>query len=215
MYEVEVKVPADHDAVRTVLDDAGAERVETVAQSDTYYDAPHRDFAEADEAFRLRTVATAVEDFQRRDDDNDDDDLAADIDAVLSGGARAAGETRVTYKGPLVEAESKTREEFETTVGDADEMAAVLDGLGFEPAADVRKLREKHELDGFTVLLDAVEGVGDYVEIETEVETEAKVEAAREAAYEVLRDLGLDPTDQIRTSYLGLRLDADEPAEDA
>ncbi len=212
MYEVEVKVPADHDAVRTALDDAGAQRVETVAQSDTYYDAPYRDFAETDEAFRLRTVATAADDFQRRDDD---DDLAADVDAVLSGDARAAGETRVTYKGPLVETESKTREEFETTVGDADEMAAVLDGLGFEPAADVRKLREKHELDGFTVLLDAVEGVGDYVEIETEVERETGVEAAREAAYEVLRDLGLDPTDQIRTSYLGLRLGADEPAGDA
>jgi adenylate cyclase class 2 len=210
MYEVEVKVPADHDAVRAALDDAGAEERETVAQSDTYYDAPHRDFAETDEAFRLRTVATATEEFQRTDDA-----LAADVDAVLSGDARAAGETRVTYKGPLVEAESKTREEFETTVGDGEEMAAVLDGLGFEPAADVRKLRAKYELDDFTVLLDAVEGVGDYVEIETEVETEAGVEAAREAAYEVLRGLGLDPTSQIRTSYLGLRLGADEPAEDA
>jgi hypothetical protein len=31
----------------------------------------------------------------------------------------------------------------------------------------------------------------------------------------VLRGLGLDPTGQIRTSYLGLRLGADEPAEDA
>jgi adenylate cyclase class 2 len=212
MYEVEVKVPAAHDAVRAALDDAGAEFLETVAQSDTYYDAPHRDFAETDEAFRLRTVATATEEFQRS---GDDDDLAADVDAVLSGDARAGGETRVTYKGPLVEAESKTREEFETTVGDGEEMAAVLDGLGFEPAADVRKLRAKYELDDFTVLLDAVEGVGDYVEIETEVETEAGVEAAREAAYEVLRGLGLDPTSQIRTSYLGLRLGADEPAEDA
>jgi len=206
-----VKVPADHGAVRAALDDAGAEELETVAQSDTYYDAPHRDFAETDEAFRLRTVATAVEDFQRGDGD-----LAGDIDAVLSGDARAAGETRVTYKGPLVEAESKTREEFETTVGDREEMAAVLDGLGFEPAADVRKLRESHELDGFTVLLDAVEGVGDYVEVETEVGTESGVEAAREDAYAVLRRLGLDPGDQIRTSYLGLRLGGGEPdARDA
>lgn len=207
MYEVEVKVPAAHDAVRPALDDAGAEFLETVAQSDTYYDAPHRDFAATDEAFRLRTVATAAAGFQRGSD------LDAAIDAVLSGAARAGGETRVTYKGPLVEAESKTREEFETTVGDADEMAAVLDGLGFEPAADVRKLRERHEFDGFTVLLDAVAGVGEHVEIETEVDTEAEVEAAREAAYEVLRDLGLDPTDQVRTSYLGLRLGHDETGD--
>jgi adenylate cyclase class 2 len=200
MYEVEVKVPADHDAVRTALDEAGAECLGTVAQSDTYYDAPHRDFAETDEAFRIRTVASAVANFERGDD------------LTTDGDARTDGETRVTYKGPLVEAESKTREEFETTVGDADELAAVLDGLGFEPAADLRKLRTRFRLDGFTVLLDAVEEVGDYVEIETEVDSEAEVEAAREDAYEVLRALGLDPTEQIRTSYLGLKLGAEEPA---
>jgi len=204
MYEVEVKVPAAHDAVRAALEEAGAEPLGTVAQSDTYYDAPHRDFAETDEAFRIRTVASAVADFERSGD------LSADVESVLAGDARADGETRVTYKGPLVEAESKTREEFETTVGDADEMAAVLDGLGFEPAADVRKLRAKFCLDGFTVLLDAVQEVGEYVEIETEVESEEAVEASREDAYSVLRNLGLDPTEQIRTSYLGLKLGNDE-----
>lgn len=205
MYEVEVKVPADHDAVRAALAGAGAERLETVAQADTYYDAPHRDFAATDEAFRIRTVASAAPAFERTGD------LVADVDAVLAGDASAGGETRVTYKGPLVEAESKTREEFETTVGDRDELAAILDGLGFEPAADVRKLRTKYALDGFTVLLDAVEGVGDYVEIETDVATETEVEVAREDAYAVLRDLGLDPTEQVRTSYLGLRLGGEDP----
>ena len=200
-----MKVPADHDAVRAALDEAGAERLGTVAQADTYYDAPHRDFAATDEAFRIRTVASAAPAFERTGD------LVADVDAVLAGDASAGGETRVTYKGPLVEAESKTREEFETTVGDRDELAAILDGLGFEPAADVRKLRTKYALDGFTVLLDAVEGVGDYVEIETDVGTETEVEAAREDAYAVLRDLGLDPTEQVRTSYLGLRLGGEGP----
>ena len=200
-----MKVPADHDAVRAALDEAGAERLETVAQADTYYDAPHRDFAATDEAFRIRTVASAAPAFERTGD------LVADVDAVLAGDASAGGETRVTYKGPLVEAESKTREEFETTVGDRDELAAILDGLGFEPAADVRKLRTKYALDGFTVLLDAVEGVGDYVEIETDVATETEVEVAREDAYAVLRDLGLDPTEQVRTSYLGLRLGGEDP----
>jgi hypothetical protein len=58
---------------------------------------------------------------------------------------------------------------------------------------------------------EAVEGVGDYVEIETDVGTEAEVEAAREDAYEVLESLGLDPAEQIRTSYLGLRLGGEDP----
>ena len=53
MYEVEVKVAADHAAVRERLPDE-AEALGTVEQVDTYFDAPHRDFAATDEALRLR-----------------------------------------------------------------------------------------------------------------------------------------------------------------
>lgn len=182
MYEVELKVRADHGTVRDRLDELGAERDRRLFQEDTYYNAPDRDFAETDEALRIRRV---------RPDGVGDEEATA----------------RVTYKGPLLEAESKSREEFETGVDDGDVMRELLARLGFEPAATVRKLREKHELDGFTVLLDAVEDVGEYVEVETEVDGEAAVEAAREDAYELLRSLGLDPGDQVRTSYLGLQLE--------
>jgi adenylate cyclase class 2 len=214
MYEVEVKVSADHDAVHAALADGavGGETPEaagTVAQADTYFDAPHREFAETDEAFRVRRVATATPGFERRGE------LGTDIDRVLAGNATASSESRVTYKGPLVEAESKTREEFETTVGDGDEMRDIVTRLGFDAAATVRKLRTRYAVGDLTVLLDAVEGVGEYVEVETEVGTEAEVEAARERAYAVLRDLGLDPDDQIRTSYLGLKLGVDEHPGDA
>ncbi len=203
MYEVEVKVPADHDAVRAALADVGAECVGTVVQADTYFDAPHRDFAETDEALRVRRVATAAEQFER---DAVEGGLTATINAVLDGESRDEGESRVTYKGPLLEAESKSREEFETAVGSGAEMREILSRLGFDPAATVRKVRETHHVDDFEVLLDAVEGVGEYVEVETEVETDGEVEAAREDAYVLLRRLGLDPDDQIRTSYLGLKL---------
>ncbi len=173
-----MKVRADHDAVRERLEEAGAERVERVRQTDTYYDAPHRDFAETDEALRLRREAAEGED-------------------------EAA--TRVTYKGPLVEAESKTREEFETGVGDGETAHEVLSRLGFAPAATVEKERERYALDGYVVTLDAVEGLGEFVEVEREV-PESAVESAREGAFEVLRSLGLDPEDGIRTSYLGMLL---------
>jgi adenylate cyclase class 2 len=177
MYEVEVKVPADHAAVRSRLEDRGAERLGAVSQTDTYYDAPDRDFASTDEALRIR-----------REDPADG-----------SPGAR------LTYKGPLVDPESKTREEAETTLTDADEMAAILVGLGYEAAAVVEKDRERYAYDGFVVTLDDVAGVGRFVEVETQ--TESAVDAAREAAFEILRDLDLDPADQVRTSYLGLRLE--------
>ena len=188
MYEVEVKVRADHDAVRERLAGAGAERVEDVVQTDTYYDAPHRDFAETDEVLRLRREAAT---------DGDD-----------GSGAETETATRVTYKGPLVEDESKTREEFETGVGDGETAHELLSRLGFAPAATVEKQRERYALDGYTVTLDVVDGLGEFVEVEREA-PESEVESVREGAFEVLRSLGLDPADGIRTSYLGMLL-ADE-----
>ncbi len=177
MYEVEVKVAADLDAVAARLDDRDAELTGDVVQVDTYYDAPHREFAETDEALRVRR--------ETRD-----------------------GETtaRITYKGPLVEAESKTREEFETGVDSGETADAIFEHLGFEPAATVHKDRRFYDYEGYTVTLDDVEGVGEFVEVETETDEDG-VEAAREGAYDVLRELGLDPEEQTRTSYLGMRLE--------
>lgn len=187
MYEVEVKVPADLEAVRTRLESLESEDLETtrldaVVQADTYYDAPHRSFAETDEALRIRAETDPAGDGQR---------------------------AHVTYKGPLLDDESKSREEYETVVGDGDTMAAVLENLGFEAAATVRKERERFDLDGYRITLDAVRGLGEYVEVETGVERESDVESAREGAYDVLERLGLDPEDGIRTSYLELVLESD------
>jgi adenylate cyclase class 2 len=184
MYEVELKVRADHARVREALDARDAERLGRVRQVDTYYDAPHRAFAETDEALRIR----------RETDGSPGDGVAT---------------TKLAYKGPLVETESKSREEHETVVADGEAMAGVLSGLGFEPAATVEKLREYFRLGEYTLTLDRVEGLGEFVEIERAVGGEAAVEAAREEAAALLQALDLDPAEQIRTSYLGLLLEAD------
>lgn len=181
MYEVELKVRASHDRVRERLDDLDADHVETVTQVDTYYDAPDRDFVETDEALRIREETKAGE------------------TAVL-----------VTYKGPLVEAASKTREEAETAVGDGEEMRSILSGLGYEAAATVRKERERYALGGCTVTLDDVDGLEEFVEVERESEggvtTEEDIDSAREQAIDVMEELGLDADEQIQTSYLGMVL---------
>jgi adenylate cyclase class 2 len=207
MYEVEVKVRADHGAVRDALADRGADRLDAVVQEDTYYDAPHRDFAETDEALRIRR--------ERRLDANRATDHSG-----ASGDGRASGHdgpshewtTRLTYKGPLLEAESKSREEHETAVADGETAAAIFDGLGFEPAATVRKEREHYDLGEYVVTLDDVEGLGQFVEVETETE-DADIAAARDGARSLLDSLGLDPDEQIRTSYLGLLLAGDGAAD--
>jgi len=176
MYEVEVKVRAAHGPVRGRLADLDAEALGTVEQADTYYGHPVREFAETDEALRVRRETREGKD-----------------------GTGA----RITYKGPLVEAESKTREEFETAVGDGETAAAIFDRLGFDAVETVEKTRERFRVGDYTVTLDTVAGLGEFVEVETEAET---VAPAREGAFDLLGDIGLDPEDQTRTSYLGLLL---------
>ena len=223
MYEVELKLRADHDTVRTALDDAGATPDRRVRQVDTYYDAPHREFAETDEALRLREERRERMGDSDAPDVVDEGDATDAPDAVDEGDATDAPDvvdeagvtdaettTRLTYKGPLVDAESKTRAEHETAVADGDTAAGILAGLGFEPAAVVEKDRTFFGLDGYTVSLDTVDGLGEFVEVEGEAASEDDVADVREGAADVLRGLGLDPDDQIRTSYLGLLLDVGE-----
>ncbi len=176
VYEVELKLRADHDAVRERLVAEGASPRGAVVQRDTYYDAPHRDFAATDEALRVRRV---------KED--------------------GRVESRLTYKGPLVDDESKTRQEHETGVESGETLAAALEALGFEPVAEVRKRRERFVLDGYAVTLDDVDDVGEFVEVEGEA-VEHDIDRVREEVADVVRRIGLDPETNIRTSYLAMLL---------
>lgn len=175
MYEVEVKVPVSLDAVRGRLADVGADHRETVSQLDTYYDAPHRDLGTSDEALRVRT--------ERRNEST---------------------RTLLTYKGPLADNRSKSRREIETVVEEESALTTLLEELGFEPVATVEKDRERYRLDGYTVALDCVRDLGEFVEVETEA---SNIDPARDGAMAILERLDIDPRDRIRTSYLSLLLD--------
>jgi adenylate cyclase class 2 len=171
MIEVEVKVRASHDEVEERLEELGAVRVAEKTQKDTYFAAPHRDFAQTDEALRVR---------------------------------RENGEAYITYKGPKLDEETKTREEHETHVGDAEEARAIFESLGFEEFGTVKKQRTVYELDGATVTLDDVEGLGEFVEIEIGAEGDAETEEARAEILGTLERLGLNPDNSVRDSYLEL-----------
>lgn len=182
MYEVELKVSTDHEGLRERLEGLGAEFLGTVEQADTYYDAPHENFAETDESLRVRRE-------------------------VADGEASAV----MTYKGPKLDEASKTREEVETAVGKGDDAATIFESVGFEPAGTVQKERDRYRLGEYTVALDTVEQVGSFVEVETEAE---KIDEAREGAVEIMRDMGLDPDEQIRTSYLGFLLGNEDTGDE-
>jgi adenylate cyclase class 2 len=233
VYEVEVKFRADHDEVRARLKEREAEPTKTVIQRDTYYDAPDRDFAATDEALRLRVEWTA-ETVAEPDGAEPESPLTEPSTAGSFGPDEPPdiATIELTYKGPKVDTDSKTREEATVAVASRDDADAVLRGLGYAPAATVEKRRERYRLEEALVTLDQVAGLGEFIEFERTVDaSEAEggdggaddnrptadagggvpdtVAAARDDLLDLARDLGLDPEATVRTSYLGLLLDAE------
>lgn len=205
-----MKVRAEHGPVRERLADLGAESLGSAHQRDTYYDHPSRSFADTDEALRLRREASTgdgsapgAEPAAGPDPESGsepEDDTADPTTATL------------TYKGPLVDDASKTREEVETGVDDAESTDAVLRAVGFEPAAEVEKERERFVVGGYVVALDVVHSLGEFVEVEARAEGGTGddgpgIDALRDGAFDLCRQLGLDPDDSLRRSYLALLLD--------
>lgn len=172
-FEVKARVP-DADALRRRL---GPPRA-VERHRDTYFQHPARDFAETDEALRLREQGDRVE---------------------------------VTYKGPKLDPGSKARLEHTSIVEDATALRRILESVGFHAAAEVRKTREVYRVDGFHVALDAVEGLGAFVEVERVLPEGADLTAARQRALELLSAWGLG--DPIRESYLELLRQAEAATE--
>jgi adenylate cyclase class 2 len=119
----------------------------------------------------------------------------------------------VTYKGPKVDPQTKTRTEIEVPLapGDraADDFARLLTRLGYRPVAVVRKSRRLFHLSrgGFAleVTLDDVEGVGRFAELEIQA-PEDQLDAARKLLLQTAAELGLSTGE--RRSYLELLLAA-------
>jgi adenylate cyclase class 2 len=124
----------------------------------------------------------------------------------------------VTYKGPVIDSQTKTRRELELPLPGG---TATFDGyrdllvlLGFRPVREVRKTRVPFHIsiDGrdLEVCLDDVTGLGLFVEIET-LADDVNRDAARDAILNCARTLGL--ADPERRSYLDLLLERDAAVE--
>ncbi|RLF00118.1 MAG: class IV adenylate cyclase [Thermoprotei archaeon] len=79
----------------------------------------------------------------------------------------AGGGAELTYKGPRGAGPVKSRLEVTARVVDAERLVEILELLGFREVARIRKRREIYELRGVEVALDQVEGLGEFIELES------------------------------------------------
>ena len=138
-------------------------------------------------------------------------DFAATDEALR---IRSAGhENVITYKGPKIDRDSKTREEIEVEIGSGENVARdsgkIFERLGFKTVLTVTKSRSIAEVSWLgcevEVALDEVTGAGLFVELETQ-SAGSELEVAKECIRTLAAKLGLSEADQERRSYLELVL---------
>jgi adenylyl cyclase CyaB, putative len=118
----------------------------------------------------------------------------------------------ITYKGPKLDATTKTRREIEAPIDPeaADRLAEILNALSFKAVREVRKTRLISSLayQGFPVsaAIDEVQGLdGVFVELEIHAEDD-ELDDARRAVLALGEEMGLH--DAERRSYLEMILAA-------
>jgi adenylate cyclase class 2 len=136
-------------------------------------------------------------------------DFAATDEALR---LRRVGNTNcITYKGPRLDGQTKTRKELELPLASGeeafDQYSQLLAALGFHAVATVHKRREAAHLawEGLAIeaALDSVARVGQFVELEISAD-EGHLDQAQAAIASLAKELGLRVAE--RRSYLELLL---------
>jgi adenylate cyclase, class 2 len=184
MYEVEMKFPlatnsVDIEQLKAQLDELQAARATPIDQQDLYFAHPVRDFAETDEALRVRR--------------------AGDRNRVTYKGP---------IVDPIAKTREEIEVRFADGSDKADQVEQLLQKLSFRPVRIVRKTRTPYQLDWedreVELVLDDVVGLGMFLEIETMAD-ESDREVARDSILRLSQRLGLEKFE--RKSYLCLLIE--------
>ena len=188
MYEVELKFRVQEPpAIERKLVALGGHFGEPITQVDRYFAHPARDFAQTDEALRLRSVGDEV--------------------AITWKGPRLAGgtKTRREIELPLAAIAASRPGGQPTTL---DRWTDLLEALGFRRVLEVAKRRRPGRLawEGADVelALDTVSGLGDFLELEV-LATSEEVPAAQARLETLAAELGCGRAEP--RSYLEMLLE--------
>jgi adenylate cyclase class 2 len=177
-YEVELKFPVGElSAIEARLGALGITPAAPVAEVDVYFSHPCRDFAQTDEALRLRSRAGMAYLAYKGPKLDQTTKTRREIDLPLGDAARLTN------------------------------WRALLEAMGFTPLAEVRKTRRKarrawqgREVE---ISLDEVVGLGSFVELETLCDV-GQLPQAKQCLESLAAALGLSGGE--RRSYLELLL---------
>ena len=109
----------------------------------------------------------------------------------------------ITYKGPKLNSDAKTRKEVEMSIESAAKAKDIFEEIGFKEVRTVRKRRQYYTYENFEISLDDVEGLNPYMEIEIGLEDGNDYSQAQNEIFKLFEKLGITEGFE-RTSYLEL-----------
>ena len=109
----------------------------------------------------------------------------------------------ITYKGPKLNKQAKTRKEVEMSVESVEKAKDILLEIGFRVARSVSKKRQYYTYRNFEISLDDVEGLNPYMEIEVVLDDGSDYSEAQNSIFMLYEKLGIKDGFET-TSYLEL-----------
>jgi|BEDMetMinimDraft_2_1075160.scaffolds.fasta_scaffold01435_2 adenylyl cyclase CyaB, putative len=173
--EREIKIRVNRENIKEVegrLKSIGAKFLGEYKESDIYYNNCQRNFGQTDEAVRLRI--------------------------------RSDGLLELTYKGPREKSGMKVREEVNVNLSsvEIESLKYIFNKLGLKEFHVVNKVRRYYIVKEFTICIDEVEGLGNFIEIESN-DSNSPDEVVDNKIKDLIRDLNIEGEVENR-SYLEL-----------
>lgn len=173
MKEVEVKIKIDNpEAVKTVLEKRGFVFSKPVTQKDII-------FADVDTIKKFDQFVSNVNFLRIRE---------------------TGGKILFTLKRPQTNELDSI--ECEIEVNDAKKLEDIIQYLGYEKAVEVKKTRATAKHGDYEILLDHVEGLGDFLEVEKIISLDEDSEKTQQEILSFLKDVGIKTDDsQVTRGY--------------
>jgi len=91
--------------------------------------------------------------------------------------------------------------EHETEIADEQELAKIIEHIGFTPYSDSTKTRQKAQIGEIEICVDSVNDLGDFVEAEKLTAEDADIDKVTNELWGVLEQFGITRSQQVTDGY--------------
>jgi len=96
---------------------------------------------------------------------------------------------------------SRDNHERETVIEDPEEMAGILERLGYKFGVRIHKHRQTAKYKDLEICLDELDDLGTFIEVEKLASDDVDVDKIQDELWKILLQLGINPEDRVHKGY--------------